>query len=220
VRHLVLAALAIVATSVVEAQEPRLEGRFDPATSAVVNQLIDSARASRLPIEPIVDKALEGAAKRAPAERIVAALRTLAAGLRSARAALGPRASEGDIVAGAGAIRAGTPVETLTRIKRVRGNAALSVPLAVLSDLVARGVPVDTAANVILHLAQSGASDADYTGLERGVARDIGAGAPPGAAAAIRARVVAADGAGAAGPPAGVPGKGPGEPKGRIPDRP
>jgi hypothetical protein len=89
----------------------------------------------------------------------------------------------------------------------------------VLSDLVARGVPVDTAASVIVHLAQGGATDADYTGLERGVARDIGAGAPPGAAAAIRARIVTTGGPGASnGPPPGVPGKGP-QPQ-KAPSRP
>jgi hypothetical protein len=94
------------------------------------------------------------------------------------------------------------------------------VPLAVLSDLVSRGVPVDTAASVIVHLAQGGATDADYTGLERGVARDIGAGAPPGAAAAIRARIIVTDGPGSAHTlPGTVPPKGPNEPQ-KAPARP
>jgi hypothetical protein len=220
VRHALLFALALVGPSALEAQEPRLEGRLDPTTRATVTALVDSARAAGIPTEPIVDKALEGAAKRASPDRIVAALRTLAADLRSARVALGPGAPDGDVVAGATAIRAGARAETLERIKGVRGRAPLSVPLAVFSDLVARGVPVDTAATVILRLAQGGASDADYTGLERGVARDIGAGAPPGAAAAIRARVVAAEGQASGGPPPGVPGKGPQEPKGKAPNRP
>jgi len=157
---------------------------------------------------------LEGMTKRANPDRIVAAVRTLSTDLRSARAALGPGAPEGDVIAGASALRAGANTETLERISGVRRKAGLSVPLAVLSDLVARGVPVDTAATVILHLAQGGATDADYTGLERGVARDIGAGAPPGAAAAIRARVAVTEGQGNGnGPPPGVPGKSPREPR-------
>jgi hypothetical protein len=220
VRQLLLLALALAAVAAVQAQDPRLEGRLDPATRASVKSLLDSARAAGLPTEPIVDKVLEGMTKRASPDRIVAAVRTLATDLGAARVALGPAASDEDVVSGASALRAGASAETLARIKGVRGKAGLSVPLAVLSDLVARGVPVDTAASVIVHLAQGGASDADYTGLERGVARDIGAGAPPGAAAAIRARIVTTEAPGASnGPPPGVPGKGPREPQ-KAPNRP
>ena len=125
------------------------------------------------------------------------------------------------MIAGASAIRAGAQPEILEQIKGVRGKAGISVPLAVFADLVARGVPADTASNVILHLAEGGASDADYAGLERSVARDIGAGAPPGASAAIRARVARGEAAAAAGgPPPGVPGDGPKEPKGKPASRP
>jgi len=220
VRHLLLLALALAAVPAVQAQDPRLEGRLDPPTRASVTALLDSARAAGLPTEPIVDKVLEGMTKRASPDRIVAAVRTLATDLGAARSALGPSASDDDVVAGASALRAGASGETLARIKGVRGKAGLSVPLAVLSDLVSRGVPVDTAASVIVHLAQGGATDADYTGLERGVARDIGAGAPPGAAAAIRARIIVTDGPGSAHTlPGTVPPKGPNEPQ-KAPARP
>jgi hypothetical protein len=221
VRYAFALAAILAAVPTLEAQDARLDARLDATTRTAVAALVDSARAAGLPTEPIVDKALEGATKRASGDRIVTALRNLTADLRAARLALGPAAPDGDVIAGAGAIRAGAGRETLERIKGVRGKAGLSVPLAVLSDLVARGVPVDTAANVILHLARGGASDADYTGLERGVARDIGAGAPPGAAAAVRARVASAEAQSAGGgPPPGVPGKGPKEPKGKPPSRP
>jgi len=221
VRHFLLFGLALASAGALQAQDPRLEGRLDPTTQAAVTGLLDSARAAGLPTEPIVDKVLEGMTKRASPDRIVAALRTLSTALRSARVALGPGAPEGDVIAGASALRAGAKPETLERISGVRGKAGLSVPLAVLSDLVARGVPVDTAATVIVHLAQGGATDADYTGLERGVARDIGAGAPPGAAAAIRARVAVTEGqSNGNGPPPGIPPKSPKEPRAKIPARP
>lgn len=220
-RYALALAAILAAVPTLEAQDARLDARLDATTRMAVAALVDSARAAGLPTEPIVDKALEGATKRASGDRIVTALRNLTADLRAARLALGPAAPDGDVIAGAGAIRAGAGRETLERIKGVRGKAGLSVPLAVLSDLVARGVPVDTAANVILHLARGGASDADYTGLERGVARDIGAGAPPGAAAAVRARVASAEARSAGGgPPPGVPGNGPKEPKGKPHNRP
>lgn len=201
---LVLAFLA--APAALQGQDPRLEGRLDPPTQAAVAALVDSARAAGLPTEPIVDKALEGATKRASGERIVAALRTLTTDLRTARAALGPAAPDADIVAGATAVRAGASADLLGHLKQARGNAGLVVPLAVLSDLVARGVPVDTAASVVLRLAQRGVGDGEFTSLERGVAQDISAGAPPGAAAAVRGHGTSAGGEGRGGGlPAGIP---------------
>jgi hypothetical protein len=204
-RRLVLA-LALITPAALSAQDSRLEGRLDPATRAAVAALVDSARAAGLPTEPLVDKALEGATKHASAERIAAALRNLAADLRAARGALGPGASDADVVAGATAIRAGATADQLDQLGHSRARSGLTVPLAVLADLIARGVPVDTAANVILNLAQHGASDGDFTSLERGVAQDIGAGAAPGVAAAVRAHGSGATSQGqGGGPPAGVP---------------
>ncbi|HXS22590.1 MAG TPA: hypothetical protein VN719_00030 [Gemmatimonadales bacterium] len=219
-QFLVIAMLVAVAPALV-AQDPRLEARLDPATRAAVAALVDSARAAGLPTEPIIDKALEGTTKGASSDRIMAAIHTLSADLQAARTALGPTAPDGDVIAGASAIRAGAQPEILEQIRGVRGKAGISVPLAVFADLVARGVPADTASNVILHLAEGGASDADYAGLERSVARDIGAGAPPGASAAIRARVSTGEVGAAAvgGPPPGVPAN-PKDPKGKPASRP
>ncbi len=64
------------------------------------------------------------------------------------------------------------------------------VPLAVLADLVASGVPVDSAAAAVLALAGR-ARDADLIEFRRAVERDIALGAPP--AAATAAAVTAAD---------------------------
>ncbi|MGE5230924.1 MAG: hypothetical protein ACM3NS_04235 [Deltaproteobacteria bacterium] len=219
-----LLALALLgAPAALQGQDPRLEGRLDPATRAAVGALVDSARAAGLPTEPLVDKALEGATKHASGDRILAVLRTLSIDLRTARGALGPDASDADVAAGATAIRAGAQADLLGHLEKARGKSGLAMPLAVLSDLVARGVPVDTAASVVLSLAQRGASDADFTGLERGVAQDIGAGAPPGVAAAVRAHGGTAGGEGrGGGPPAGVPASPPrkGTDKPRPPGRP
>ena len=49
--------------------DPRLTARLDARTRTVVAAIIDSALAQNLPIEPLIDKALEGAAKRAGADR-------------------------------------------------------------------------------------------------------------------------------------------------------
>jgi len=64
------------------------------------------------------------------------------------------------------------------------------VPLAVLTDLVASGVPVDSAAGAVLALAAR-ARDADLVEFRRAVERDIALGAPPASATAAAAAFAA-----------------------------
>lgn len=165
-------------------QDARLERRLDAETRARVAMIIDSARAAGLPVEPLVDKALEGASKRATGDRIVAAVRNLAADLTTARQALGPASTGAELDAGASALHAGVRPDALAQLRSAR-RRELTVPLAVLADLVARGVPVDSATSFVLALAGS-AGDAAFVAFQREVDRDIALGAPPVAAAAVR----------------------------------
>jgi hypothetical protein len=161
------------------AQDARLERRLDPPTRLVVGRLVDSARTAGLPTEPLVDKALEGASKRADGARIAAAVRTLAGELARARALLGADASVGEIVAGARALRAGVSPTVLQRFQRERARRPMAVALAVLGDLVARGVPADTAARTVLALTSDGARDEELVAYQRGLERGMQIGAPP-----------------------------------------
>ena len=165
--------------------------RLDSATRVAVAVVVDSARRSRLPMEPLVDKALEGAKKGAEDDRIVAAVRGLFAELRTARSALGPGASTDEINAGASAIHAGLPMRNLAQLRAASqhaGRAHVTLPLTVLTDLIARGVPVGVASDVILSLAKAGLRDADFTMFQRNVRLDIEHGADAAAAAQTRAR--------------------------------
>jgi hypothetical protein len=173
-----LLALAASAAPLVAQQRPhaRLAERLDPATAALVTRVVDSAVLGGIPAAPLVNKALEGASKGAAPDRIVVAVRALAVDLRSARAALGAGATEAELVAGVGALRAGAEGDVLARVKRARGASSALLPLAVLTDLVAQGIPVDRAATVILALAERRADDAQYRTLPRANGRD---GAPP-----------------------------------------
>jgi hypothetical protein len=164
------------------AQDPRLD-RLDSATHAAVVALIDSARAAGLPAEPLVDRALEGATKRAPGELIVAAVRRLARQLGRARQVLGPGASTPELEAGAAALRAGADSAVLATLRQSRPRRPLTVPLALLADLVASGVPADTAATAVLALA--GVEDEDLIQFRRSVEHDIALGVLPGTAAWI-----------------------------------
>ena len=181
---LLVAATLVALQAAAQRPDSRL-ARLDSITRPIVAALVDSARAAALPTEPLVQRALEGATKRARADRIVAAVRGLALDLGHARHALGPTASPPELTAAAAALRAGAPAATLTELRRVR-RASLIVPLAVLTDLVASGVPVDSAAAAVLSLAAN-ARDTDLVEFRRAVERDIALGAPPASATAAAA---------------------------------
>lgn len=177
-------AAAVLGAGAARAQDPRLMHRLDSATFAAVSTLMDSARTAGLPVEPLVQRALEGVAKHAESERIVAAVRRLAGELGLARAALGRESSPAELDAGASALRAGVRVEDLTLLRQ-RRTQSLTVALAALTDLVVGGVPPDSAASAVLALA-SRARDDQIADFRRAVERDIALGATPAAAAAVR----------------------------------
>ncbi len=170
------------------AQESRLTSRLDSTTAAAVLAIVDSARVRGLPIEPLVDKALEGASKHADGRRIVTSVRGLADRMALARTALGPMATESDLVAAAGALYQGVTTAHLAQLHALRADRPLALPLVVLTDLIERGVPIPTAVAAVLDIARTGASDAVFASLRRDVEHDIAAGAPPAIAAATRAR--------------------------------
>jgi hypothetical protein len=165
--------------------------RLDPTTRTAVAAVVDSARKTRLPTEPLVDKALEGAKKGADGGRIVSAVRGLYAELRTARTALGSGASTDEINAGANALHAGLPMRNLAELRSASeraGRARVTLPLTVATDLIARGVPVPVASDVVLSLARAGLRDADFSVFQRNVRLDIERGADAATAAQTRAR--------------------------------
>lgn len=178
---ILMALLLVIAQN--PAQDPRYE-RLDPDTRARVVPIVDSARGVGLPSEPLIQRALEGATKNAAGDRIVAAVRRLAVDLGTAREALGTKATTPELEAGVAALRAGATPAVLTRIHDVR-RPPVTMALAVLADLVASGVPADSAAAALLVLAPT-ARDADLVEFRRAVERDIALGAPPAAATSVR----------------------------------
>src|SRR5213083_1895965 len=185
---MILAALLMVVQ--VATQDPRLE-RLDPDTRTAVSAVVDSARDAGLPVEPLIQRALEGATKGAPGARIVAAVRRLTVDLGAARLALGTNASAAELEAGVAALRAGATPEILAHLRDLR-RPPLTMALSVLADLVASGVPADSAAAAVLALAPK-ARDADLVEFRRAVERDSALGAPPGAATSVRLNAGALD---------------------------
>ena len=178
----------LVVVPALRAQAPvsaQLAARLDAPTRALVLAIADSARAAGLPADPLFNKALEGASKHADGPRIVGAVRSLSRELATARVALGTASSEAELIAGAAALHAGIAVPTLVRFRPRNRSAATS--LAVMSDLVARGVSADSAGGIVLALAGEDVPDAMLVAFQHDVERDIALGAPPSAAASVRA---------------------------------
>jgi hypothetical protein len=180
-----LVGAVMVGSASTHAQEPRLQGRVSEPWRRTIDLLLDSARARGLPTEPLVDRALEGAIKGAPGDRIVAAVRRLAGELETARAVLGDASAPDELIAGASALRAGADPGALAELRRSRPAQSLTVAASVLADLVAVGVPADAAVSAVLTLA-TGAEDADYIAFRRNVERDVALGASPVAALGVR----------------------------------
>jgi hypothetical protein len=178
----VLLALLALSPVLLRAQDRRLSDRLDPATATSVQQLIDSARALKLPTEPLVQKALEGSTMGASGDRIRMAVEALFGQLGRAREALGTGASEAELTAGAGALRAGLAPASLAELHRLRYRQSLAVPIAVLADLVAEGVPAAQATREVFQLAREGRPDDEFVALRRRVQSqkggDPGSGEP------------------------------------------
>ena len=179
--------LLLVVARIAPAQDPRLAARLDKPTLDAVSAILDSARSARLPIEALIDKALEGAAKGSDGETIIVAVQQLSRRMGSARRVLGP-SSPDEIKSAAAALDVGVSVRDLARLHAASEKRSVTVPLAVLTDLVERKVPIATAAELVVQLARSGVGDADFALFQRNVRADIDRGADPTVAATTRAR--------------------------------
>ena len=180
------------------AQDARLSARLDKPTLTAVTAILDSARVSKLPTAPLIDKALEGAARGVDGQNIVVAVHQLSVRMGSAKRTLPANATPDEIKAAASALDVGISVRDLARLRAATGKQPATVSLAVLTDLVGEKVPIATATNLVLQMARSGVKDADLALFQRNVRSDVDQGADPTVAATTRARGLVARG----GPPA------------------
>jgi hypothetical protein len=180
-------ALIVLATTAV-AQDPRLSARLDKPTLSAVRAIVDSARVARLPTAPLVDKALEGSAKGSDGGNITSAVHQLYVRMGSAKRAIGPSATADEIKSASDALDAGVSSRDIARLRAASGKRPVTMPLAVLSDLIGRKVPIATATDLVVQLAKSGLKDPEFALFQRNVRADIDRGADPTVAATTRAR--------------------------------
>lgn len=146
--------------------------RFDSLTANALRGLFDDAYEMGLPVRPLVNRALEGAARRIPSERILKVVREHAAALHQARRALGERTTDDELETAAIALRAGLDERALEATRSSRGSGPVVVPLVVLTDLVRRGVPRANAQEAVTTLARQPKSDDLLLGLQATVAKN------------------------------------------------
>jgi hypothetical protein len=172
----------------IRAQTSTLPSSLQPATRSAIERLADSVARDSLPVQPLYDKAAEGVLKGADDARILTAVRGLADRLREARVVLGPRATDAELTAGASALHAGATQASIRELAAARDGRALAVPLAVLANLIADGVPARVASESVTNLVRHGAHDDELTALRLSIARDIERGASPDGAVAATTR--------------------------------
>jgi hypothetical protein len=178
----VVLALACAAPARANDDEARLRARVPAAAVPDVVAAMRDARAAGLPTGPLLERALEGASRHIDGAAIVVEVRRFATAMAGARQALGPATSDDEIEAGASALLAGVPPDSLSRLRAARVGSIV-VPLVVLCDFVARGVPQPEAAGDVLQAARARANDAQLLRLRERVHERIERGRPAGIAA-------------------------------------
>src|SRR5205085_7040521 len=112
-----------------------------------------------------------------------------------------PNPSSRDIAAGADALAYGATREALKAMRAIRPKESVAVPLGVLTQLVASGIPLARATRVVSDLLRRGARDEQLIALNEDVRSYVAAGASPEVALDVRTR-----GLNAVLPPAGAAG--------------
>ena len=178
----------LVCTLAVGPMAIHAQDRLDPTLRDALAAVLADARRDSLPVAALEGKALEGQAKSRPASQIVAVVTQLAGDMRAARALLrgeggGPSASADEIVAAADALHQGVPPDAVRDLRRDAPTGAnLSIALAVLGSLIARGVPADHAAEVVRTLVQGGTPAGRLIELPGRLDHALAGGGPPAAA--------------------------------------
>jgi hypothetical protein len=179
------------------AQAATVTTEMDSVSLQRVRGLVEHARASGVPSEPLLAKVREGRLKRASDARIASAVAALATRLDTARAALGAEASADELVAGADALAAGASPSALRTVRSATAMRPISVPLGVLAQLLASGVPGPRAVTVIVDLLKRHVAPVQVLAYGNAVERDAAGGVPAEESALFRLRGVGTSGDGA-----------------------
>ena len=158
-------------------QAEKIRQAFPPDVADRIEAIARSASQDGIPPGPVYHKALEGAAKRVPAARIVPAVSAYADRLRVAGRALGTTRAPW-VVAGADALSRGVSADALSEVAPA-GRDGGPIPVIVLGDLVESGVPADQALEVVREALRSRQAREDMVRISGTVERMVRDGDAP-----------------------------------------
>lgn len=195
-----LITLALPLVLLMQQQQPaiaeRLGDRVSPEIAALATELGTAAAARGLPVDPIIQKAIEGSAKGVPVDRVADAMRFVVSQLDASHGALRSAALAADtiaIAAGAFALTAGLKDGDVAALSRSAAPAPdIIVGLRVAGTLVALGVPTAETVSLVQAALQAGQPAGELLGLPGQVQTQVAKGATPAQAAAGLARAAAA----------------------------
>lgn len=160
---LIVGLLLLASAPAVVAQSARLRlaGRVPAEALPAIDSLIGQAVAESLPSEPLVQKALEGSAKRIPTDRLINGVRRGLMQLRDARALLARSmpdqpVPDGHIAAVAAALARGVDRTIVERLIAVAPAEPPGPALHAEADLVAHHFNPDSAAALLVAAREKG----------------------------------------------------------------
>ena len=205
----------------------RLRAQVTPEAYERLATALKLAEEARVPTEPLVNKALEGVAKRVPEDRIVMVVERLRENLVQARTMLetaGVSAPSASAIAGvASALERGAPGDAVPATVRAGRGADPTVALHTVADLMGRGLPADAAIEMVVTILERGGEAGDVLALPLALdrLRTRGLSIPDAAREILQAIQSGQGPAGLGIPPVAVPPAGPpGAAGGRPPDLP
>jgi hypothetical protein len=150
-----------------------------------LEQTVAAARKRGLPTEPLIDKALEGVAKKVPPAVIMTAVRTKVDLMARADAALRPfgRPTAADVTATADVLQRGVSPEIVKQVRAGRRSGEpVGLSLHTVADLMERKVPPRVAIDVIASWRERGGRNEDLRDIPFQVDKLIRMGESPSAA--------------------------------------
>jgi hypothetical protein len=153
--------IALSAPLAAQSVRARLEGRVPAASIPVIDSLVRVAAHENLPTDPLVQKAIEGGAKRVSGERIVKAVVLNLDQLRAAQALLQragdkPPATPAEVVTVVAARKRGLAESQVERVVAALPDQPRGSALHAIADLVAHRFDADSATDLILEAVRKG----------------------------------------------------------------
>ncbi len=166
----------------------RIREVYSAEEAAQIEAVVEAAGRNGVPVGPLYDKALEGAAKRVPAARVMPALREYSGRMQRAQGLLGGTTEAAWVVAGADALRRGVVADALTSIGREAGERT-PMALVVMGDLLEAGVSSGPAMEMMREALARTTGDEGLLDVPTALRRLVreGAGAPDAARQVLQA---------------------------------